>query len=105
MARLELSYAEITKLHPKIISVRCFGYSQRGPYAAKAAYDDLIQGAAGVPWLLKKQGADSPRYAPIIIAHRSVGQQGASAVSAAPLHPEKNGKGPRVPVPLVEHLL
>src|SRR4051794_13145653 len=105
MARLRLSYEDVKAVNPKIIYVGCFGYSQRGPYAAKAAYDDLIQGAAGVPWLLKKQGADSPRFAPIIIADRSVGQQVASAVSAALYYREKSGKGQRVDVPMFEHLL
>ncbi|MGE5639119.1 MAG: CaiB/BaiF CoA transferase family protein [Clostridia bacterium] len=105
MARLRLSYEEISKVNPKIIYVGCFGYSQRGPYAAKAAYDDLIQGAAGIPWLLKRQGADTPRYAPIIIADRAVGQQVASAVSAALYFREKSGKGQRVDVPMFEHLL
>jgi crotonobetainyl-CoA:carnitine CoA-transferase CaiB-like acyl-CoA transferase len=105
MARLRLSYKEIRAINEKIIYVGCFGYSQRGPYAAKAAYDDLIQGAAGIPWLLKKQGADSPRYAPVIIADRSVGQQVASVVSAALYHREKTGKGQRVDVPMFEHLL
>jgi crotonobetainyl-CoA:carnitine CoA-transferase CaiB-like acyl-CoA transferase len=105
MARLRLSYQEIRAVNEKIIYVGCFGYSQRGPYAAKAAYDDLIQGAAGIPWLLKKQGADSPRYAPVIIADRSVGQQVASVVSAALYHREKTGKGQRVDVPMFEHLL
>src|SRR2546423_6520746 len=105
MARLRLSYEELAKANPQIIYVGCFGYSQRGPYAAKAAYDDLIQGAAGVPWLLKKQGSETPRYAPIIIADRSVGQQVASAVSAALFHREKTGRGQRVDVPMFEHLL
>src|SRR5918912_4386115 len=105
MARLKLSYEEVKAQNPKIIYVGCFGYSQRGPYAAKAAYDDLIQGAAGVPWLLNKQGADSPRYAPVIIADRSVGQQVASAVSAALFYRERTGKGQRVDVPMFEHLL
>jgi crotonobetainyl-CoA:carnitine CoA-transferase CaiB-like acyl-CoA transferase len=105
MARLRLSYEAIRAVNEKIVYVGCFGYSQRGPYAAKAAYDDLIQGAAGIPWLLKKQGADSPRYAPVIIADRSVGQQVASAVSAALYYREKSGKGQRVDVPMFEHLL
>jgi crotonobetainyl-CoA:carnitine CoA-transferase CaiB-like acyl-CoA transferase len=105
MARLGLSYEEVRNANPRIIYAGCFGYSQRGPYAAKAAYDDLIQGAAGVPWLLKKQGSETPRYAPIIIADRSVGQQVASAVSAALYHREKTGKGQRVDVPMFEHLL
>ena len=105
MARLRLSYDDVKKVNPRIIYAGCFGYSQRGPYAAKAAYDDLIQGAAGLPWLLKKQGAETPRYAPIIVADRSVGQQVASAVSAALYHREKTGKGQRIDVPMFEHLL
>jgi crotonobetainyl-CoA:carnitine CoA-transferase CaiB-like acyl-CoA transferase len=105
MARLKLAYEEVKALNPKIIYVGCFGYSQRGPYAAKAAYDDMIQGASGLPWLLQKQGAPEPRYAPMIVADRSVGQQVASAVSAALYHREKTGKGQRVDVPMWEHLL
>jgi crotonobetainyl-CoA:carnitine CoA-transferase CaiB-like acyl-CoA transferase len=105
MARLGLSYEQIKAVRPDIIYVGCFGYSQRGPYAAKAAYDDLIQGAAGLPALLRQQGAETPRYAPIIVADRSVGQQVASAVSAALYYREKSGKGQRVDVPMFEHLL
>jgi crotonobetainyl-CoA:carnitine CoA-transferase CaiB-like acyl-CoA transferase len=105
MARLRLSYDEVRKVNPRIIYAGCFGYSQRGPYAAKAAYDDLIQGASGLPYLLQRQGAAEPRYAPMIVADRSVGQQVASAVSAALYHREKTGKGQRVDVPMFEHLL
>jgi len=105
MARLRLGYADVRAVNAKIIYVGCFGYSQRGPYAAKAAYDDLIQGAAGIPALLKIQGAETPRYAPIIVADRSVGQQVASAVSAALYYREKTGRGQRVDVPMFEHLL
>jgi crotonobetainyl-CoA:carnitine CoA-transferase CaiB-like acyl-CoA transferase len=105
MARLGLSYEEVRKENATIVYVGCFGYSQRGPYAARAAYDDLIQGAAGIPALLKQQGAETPRYAPIIVADRSVGQQVASAVSAALYYREKSGKGQRVDVPMFEHLL
>src|SRR5258705_5369411 len=105
MARLKISYEDVKKINPKIIYVGCFGFSQRGPYAAKAAYDDMIQGAAGLPWLLKKQGASEPRYAPMIVADRSVGQQVASAVSAALYHREKTGRGQRIDVPMFEHLL
>ena len=105
MRRLGLSYENIRSVNERIIYVGCFGYSQRGPYAAKAAYDDLIQGASGLPWLLEKQGAPEPRYAPMIVADRSVGQQVASAVSAALYFREKTGKGQRVDVPMWEHLL
>jgi crotonobetainyl-CoA:carnitine CoA-transferase CaiB-like acyl-CoA transferase len=105
MTRLGLSYEKVRSLNDRIIYVGCFGYSQRGPYAAKAAYDDMIQGASGLPWLLQKQGAPEPRYAPMIVADRSVGQQVASAVSAALYSREKTGHGQRVDVPMWEHLL
>jgi crotonobetainyl-CoA:carnitine CoA-transferase CaiB-like acyl-CoA transferase len=105
MGRLKLGYEDVKAANPKIIYVGCFGYSQRGPYAARAAYDDLIQGASGLPWLLQKQGAPEPRYAPMIVADRSVGQQVASAVSAALYYREKTGQGQRVDVPMWEHLL
>ena len=105
MGRLRLSYEDVRKENPKIIYVGCFGYSQRGPYAAKAAYDDLIQGAAGIPSLFETQTPGAPRYAPVIIADRSVGQQVASVVSAALYYREKTGKGQRVDVPMFEHLL
>jgi crotonobetainyl-CoA:carnitine CoA-transferase CaiB-like acyl-CoA transferase len=105
MARLKLAYEDLRSVNPRIIYVGCFGYSQRGPYAGRAAYDDLIQGASGLPWLLQKQGAPEPRYAPMIVADRSVGQQVASAVSAALYYREKTGKGQRVDVPMWEHML
>jgi len=105
MARLKLSYEDVRAVSPRIIYVGAFGYSQRGPYAAKAAYDDLIQGAAGLPWLLKEAGAESPRYAPAAIADRSVGLHVVNAVCAALYRREKTGQGQRVDVPMFESLL
>jgi crotonobetainyl-CoA:carnitine CoA-transferase CaiB-like acyl-CoA transferase len=105
MARLRLSYEEVRAVNPRIIYVGAFGYSQRGPYAAKAAYDDLIQGAVGLPWLAKEAGAESPRYVPATLADRSVGLHIVNAVCAALYHREKSGKGQRVDVPMFESLL
>lgn len=105
MARLRLSYEDVSAVNPRIVYVGAFGYSQRGPHAAKAAYDDLIQGAVGLPWLLRESGAETPRYAPLTIADRSVGLHVANAVCAALYRREKTGKGQRVDVPMFESLL
>jgi len=105
MARLKLAYEDVRAANPRIIYVGAFGYSQRGPYAAKAAYDDLIQGAAGLPWLYEAAGGGSPRYTPVIIADRTVGLHVANAVSAALYRREKSGSGQRVDVPMFESLL
>ena len=105
MARLKLGYEDVRAANPKILYVGAFGYSQRGPYAAKAAYDDLIQGAAGLPWLLKESGAESPRYVPATMADRSVGLHIVNAVCAGLYWREKSGRGQRIDVPMFESLL
>lgn len=105
MARLKLGYEDVRAVNPRIIYVGAFGYSQSGPYAAKAAYDDLIQGAAGLPWLLREAGAESPRFVPATMADRSVGLHVVNAVCAALYSREKTGKGQRVDVPMFESLL
>jgi crotonobetainyl-CoA:carnitine CoA-transferase CaiB-like acyl-CoA transferase len=105
MARLRLSYDDLRAVNPRLIYVGAFGYSQRGPYAAKAAYDDLIQGATGLPWLAKEAGAEAPRYVPATLADRSVGLHIVNAVCAALYRREKSGVGQRVDVPMFESLL
>jgi crotonobetainyl-CoA:carnitine CoA-transferase CaiB-like acyl-CoA transferase len=105
MARLKLGYEDVRAVNPRIIYVGAFGYSQRGPYAARAAYDDLIQGAVGLPWLSRQAGAESPRYAPVTLADRSVGLHVVNAVCAALYRREKSGTGQRVDVPMFESLL
>jgi crotonobetainyl-CoA:carnitine CoA-transferase CaiB-like acyl-CoA transferase len=105
MARLRLSYDDLRAVNERLIYVGAFGYSQRGPYAAKAAYDDLIQGATGLPWLAKEAGAETPRYVPATLADRSVGLHIVNAVCAALYRREKSGVGQRVDVPMFESLL
>ena len=104
MARLGLSYDDVAAVNPGIIYVGAYGFSQRGPYAAHPAYDDLIQGMAGVPWLSLQTGAEEPRYAPMVLADRMVGLQAVTATIAALFHREKTGQGQRVDVPMFEGL-
>lgn len=105
MERLRLGYEEVRTVNPRILYVGAFGYSQRGPYAAKAAYDDLIQGAVGLPWLLAQSGASEPRYVPATVADRTVALHVVNAVCAALYWREKTGRGQRVDVPMFESLL
>ena len=102
MARLGLSYEAVREVNPRILYVGAYGYSQRGPYAAKAAYDDLIQGAAGVPWLASRNGAEAPRYAPVNLADRITGLHAVYAVTSALFHRERTGGGQAVEVPMFE---
>ncbi len=105
MARLKLAYEDVAAVNPRVIYVGAFGYSQSGPYAAKPAYDDLIQAAAGVPALMQMAGADQPRYVPAVFADRTVGLHLVNAVCAALYSRERTGRGQRVDVPMFESLV
>lgn len=102
MARLGLDYDAVRAVNPRIVHVSCCGFGQDGPYAAKPAYDDLIQGASGLPWLMSEYGADKPCYAPLTLADRVTGLHTVYAVTTALYEREKSGTGQAVVVPMFE---
>lgn len=102
MARLGLAYEDIAAQHPRLIYVSCCGFDQNGPYAAKPAYDDLIQGATGVPWLSQQYSGGDPAYAPMTLGDRVTGLHAVYAVTAALYARERSGRGQAVVVPMYE---
>jgi crotonobetainyl-CoA:carnitine CoA-transferase CaiB-like acyl-CoA transferase len=102
MARLGLAYEQVRAVNPAIIYVGAVGFGQSGPYAPRPAYDDLIQGAVALPWLMMRSGADQPRYVPATLCDRIVGQATANAVLAALFHRARTGEGQAVEVPMFE---
>lgn len=102
MQRLGLSYDDVRAVNPRIVYVGGYGYSERGPYAGRAAYDDLIQGGTGLPWLASRNGTTTPQYAPINLADRVTGLHLVYAVTAALFHRERTGEGQSVEVPMFE---
>ncbi len=102
MQRLRLGYSDLAAVNPRIIYVGAYGFGQQGPYAARPAYDDLIQGMSGLPWLLQQSGATEPRYIPATLADRIVGLHAVYAVTTALYHRERSGTGQAVEVPMFE---
>lgn len=102
MVRLGLDYETVAGVNPRILYVGVFGYGQKGPYASKPAYDDLIQGAVAFPALAQMAGADVPRYVPSAMADRIVGMSAANAVSAGLFHRERTGQGQNIDIPMFE---
>jgi crotonobetainyl-CoA:carnitine CoA-transferase CaiB-like acyl-CoA transferase len=102
MARLGLTYEEVSAVNPRIVYAGLFGYDQRGPYAARPAYDDLIQALVALPTLAQMAGGDRPRYVPLAIADRYVASIGVGAILGALFHCAKTGRGQRVDVPMFE---
>ncbi|GAA4525305.1 CoA transferase [Chelativorans composti] len=105
MARLGLSYEEVSAVNPRIVYAGLYGYGQDGQYARRAAYDDLIQGGATLGHLFQLSGSPEPRYVPAAIADRIVGLTALSGILAALLERERTGRGQRVDVPMFETMV
>lgn len=105
MARLGLGYETLAPVNPRLIYAGMFGFSQRGRYAASAAFDDLIQAACALPQAMALSSGDIPRYLPITIADRSVGLYAFGVIAAALYGRERSGRGQRVDIPMFETMV
>jgi formyl-CoA transferase len=103
MARLGVSYAQVSEINPRIVYCGAFGYGQSGPYADRPAYDDLIQAAIGLP-MLQARGSGEPAYVAVAMMDRVVGMMSASSVGMALYHRERTGQGQAIEVPMFESM-
>lgn len=105
MKRLGLSHEAVAAVNPRLIYAGLYGYGQEGRYAARPAYDDLIQGGATLAHLFQRSGAEEPRYVPAAIADRIVGLTALGAILAALHERQRSGRGTRVDVPMFETMV
>ncbi len=101
-ARMGLSYAELSVLHPRLIVCDISGYGEDGPYRDKKAYDLLIQSEAG---LLSITGSpDEPAKAGNSMADIAAGMYAYSNILSALLLRERVGQGSHIDVSMLEAL-
>ena len=104
MARLGLAYEDFVAVRPDIIYVALVGFGQDGPYAARPAYDDVIQGTSG---MADMQGGRSgaPQMVKASICDKICSQFATHATLAALFHRERTGEGQFVEVPMLESMV
>ena len=102
MYRLGLSFEEVSAVNSKIIYVGLYGYDEEGPYAGRSAFDDLTQGAVGIPWLAHMADGREPAYCPTAIADRGVALWAVGEINAALYHQRCTGNGQRIDIPMFE---
>lgn len=108
MKRLRLGYEDLRAVNPRLIHAGAFGFGQRGPYAARPAFDDLIQAMSGSADLLRRVLPDSeaqparPTYVPINYCDRVSGLHLLYAILAALYARERSGVGQAIEVPMFE---
>jgi crotonobetainyl-CoA:carnitine CoA-transferase CaiB-like acyl-CoA transferase len=101
MRRLALDYESLRGENERLVYCGCYGYSEDGPYAGRAAIDDTIQAASGLAWLQGYCGGE-PRYVNATIVDKIVGLYVAQAVAMALYAREKTGRGQFIEVPMFE---
>ncbi|MGW8184430.1 MAG: CaiB/BaiF CoA transferase family protein [Burkholderiales bacterium] len=100
--RLGLSAETLLPTHPRLIICDISGYGDSGPYAAKKAYDLLVQSEAGV---LSVTGTpETPSKVGISIADIATGVYAYSGIMTALYQREKSGKGGRIEVTMLDSL-
>ena len=103
LARLGLDYDSVKAVREDIVVVHCTGFGSDGPYAGRAAYDDIIQAASGAASLLSRtDGNPQPRFLPMAMADKVSGLHAVYAVLGAVLHRQRTGRGQAVEVPMFE---
>lgn len=104
MRRLGLGPEALAAANPRLVQITACGFGSRGPHADKPAYDDLIQGAVGIPGLVQRYSGGEPGFVPLSLVDRVTGLHVVYAVTGALFARERTGRGQQVEVPMFESL-
>jgi crotonobetainyl-CoA:carnitine CoA-transferase CaiB-like acyl-CoA transferase len=104
LARLGLEYEAVRAVNARIVYCGTYGFSRRGPYRDRPAYDDSIQAASGIAALHEAIDGE-PRYVPTILCDKTTAMAVVSAVTAALFHRERTGEGQEIEVPMFETMV
>lgn len=102
MARLGLSYEEVSRDNPKIIYLSISGFGQTGPYAGRRAYDPVIQAASGFAAVQKDTETGQPKLLHTLVCDKVAALTAAQAVTAALLKRERTGKGQKIELSMLD---
>jgi crotonobetainyl-CoA:carnitine CoA-transferase CaiB-like acyl-CoA transferase len=102
--RLGISYDALSERNPRVIVACAPGFRQDGPYAARPAYDDIIQGMSGLAGMNLRAGGQA-RFMPTALCDKLVGYVLASSIGMALFARERSGQGQEVVVPMFETMV
>lgn len=101
IAKLGFDYAAVRAIKPDVVYTNCYGYSRRGPYGDKPAYDDTIQAECGLTHVQNLLNGE-PGFVGTIMADKVAGLHALYATLLALYHRERTGEGQEVEVTMFE---
>src|SRR5438552_11811684 len=103
--RLGVGEEPIRAVSPKIVYVSISGFGEKGPYAAKPAYDPVIQGFSGLATVQAGSDEARPRLLRTILPDKLTAITASQAITAALLARERTGAGQHVRLSMLEAVL
>lgn len=100
LARLGFGYEDCRTLNPRLVYAAATGFGQDGPWAARPAFDEIVQAASGFASAIGTD--DEPEFVPSLVGDKLCGLALAGAVAAALVRRERAGVGQLVEVPMLE---
>ena len=104
MKRLGLDYEVLSKVKASLVYCAISGFGQEGPLAQRPAYDQVIQGMAGVMSVTGDQSS-APLRVGYPVCDTVGGITAAFAISAALVGAKTTGEGQRIDVSMLESSL
>ncbi|MFF7332016.1 CoA transferase [Streptomyces sp. NPDC008150] len=92
LERLGFGAARLMELNPRLVVLSISGFGHDGPESARAGYDQIAQGEAGL-MSLTGPGPDQPQRVGVPIADLMAGMNGAFGVLAALRERDRTGRG------------
>ena len=101
MSRFGLDYQMVKAANPKIIYCSISGFGQSGPYRARPAYDQIMQGISGIMSITGEPDGE-PQKVGIAITDLGAGMWSAFAIMAAVFHRDHQGEGQYIDVSMMD---
>ena len=105
LRKLGLDYASLSAAHPRLVHCGMCGFSEKGPYAGRPAFDDVIQAMSGLASLQGHNADSGPAYVNTIMADKCAGMTAAWAIAMALYERERSGLGQAIEVPMFETMV
>jgi crotonobetainyl-CoA:carnitine CoA-transferase CaiB-like acyl-CoA transferase len=103
--RLGVGEEAVRAVSPRIVYVSISGFGEKGPYAAKPAYDPVIQGFSGLATVQAGSDEVRPRLLRTILPDKLTAITASQAITAALLARERTGEGQHVRLSMLEAVL
>lgn len=103
-ARLGLGHEQVSKLRPNVVYASISGFGQRGEWAARPAYDHVVQSAMGMS-CLQGDAAQDPMKVGFPVVDTATGMVAAHAITTALLRRFCTGRGAHLDISMAQAAL